>query len=186
MEATDNRQDNVPANQQKEQNVGKKKRINQLVFIEYENSKPNGHLITVQDSYRNVLGRIHEQYDEQQDKFIYTFIDYEGSERFIKDDLGKLKQEISENKTPMMEQAHKRRIDRNLVKYSTPYSPNRKKGKSTVREMEKGVETVVEKTLNESREVLGTLSDFAAGEDREAEMREIRARKQDRSRGISR
>lgn len=186
MEPTDNRQDNIPANEQKEKNVGKKKRINQLIYIEYENPQPNGHLITVQDSYRNVLGRIHEIYDEQQDKFIYTFIDYAGNERFIKDNLGRLKRELSENKAVMMEQAYKRRVDRNLVKFSTPYSPNRKKGKSTVREMEKGIETAVEKTLHESREVLETVADFAAGEDREAEMREIRQRKQERSKGISR
>lgn len=179
MEATDNRQDKIPANKRKQKENG-------LVYLEYENPDEKGHHTTVQDRYRNVLGKIYEYYDEQQDKFIYTFKDHEGSERFVKDDLRKLKQEISENKTPMMEQAHKRRVERNLVKYSTPYTPFRKKAKSTMREMEKGVETVVEKTLHESREVLGTVSDFIGGEDREAEMQEIRARKQERSRGISR
>lgn len=85
-------------------------RVNQVVCIHYENPRSDGHIITVMDSYRNFLGRIHEKFDEQSQKFEYTFCDKEGKPVFRNERLEDLKREFSKHKEKYFEIAHQDRL----------------------------------------------------------------------------
>ncbi len=101
----------------------KRRRINQLIYIEYENPKPNGHRFTLMDSWRNKLGQIHEKFDELKNEFEYSFIDAQGNLLFKSGQLQKLKDEISKHKGVMMEKAHRIRKDRMMLRCSKGKEP---------------------------------------------------------------
>ncbi len=86
------------------------RKVNQLIFAEYEKTAGDGHFITVVDSYRNVIGRIHKSYNDEAKKYEYAAFDHKGSLMAQKDKLWELKKEFINNREPLLEQAHQRRI----------------------------------------------------------------------------
>ena len=83
---------------------------NQLVFIEYEKPSDNGHFMTVMDSYRNVIGRINKNYNEQTKKYEYTAFDHAGKSFSKGEKLWEVKGEFISNRKELLENAHQRRI----------------------------------------------------------------------------
>lgn len=182
METTDNQPDNVP---------GKTKRVNQIVFIEYEIPKDDGHKITVIDSYRNVLGRIYEKYDPEKDRLEYTFCNHEGKPQFFSADLKELKAQIFKSKAILLEQAHERRIEakgktRGVTKELPAIFPygSRNKAKKFAKNSEenkklpqKGEKTIVPQGFEQSHQ------EWQRGQ----EMRELReGKEQNRDQELSR
>jgi len=88
----------------------KPKKVNQLIFTEYEKPAGDGHFITVNDSYHNVIGRIHKSYNEELRKYEYLAYDYAGNQMGTNDKLWQLKKEFTDNRDLLLEQAHIRRI----------------------------------------------------------------------------
>jgi hypothetical protein len=99
-------------NNPQSEKTNKKKRINQVLFLEYETPTDTGHKLTVLDSYRNILGRIFEKYDEEAIEFECTFIDADGNEWFKTKNLPELKDMIIKNKKVMLERAYERRLEK--------------------------------------------------------------------------
>lgn len=89
----------------------KSKKVNQLIFVEYEKAAGDGHLITVVDSYRNVIGRIHKSYNDQTNKYEYAAFDHAGNLMSKNEKLWELKKEFTGNREHLLEQAHQRRIE---------------------------------------------------------------------------
>ena len=161
--------------QENDRSAARTPRKNQLVYVEYENPTDTGHKITVMDSYRNVLGRVNEKFNEQTNKFEYSFNDHQGNPMFQNEKLDGLKEDISKNKGVMMEQAHQRRIQKKLQKQPTVAQKYRAK------------KTLLEKGVKETREITDTVVGFIGGtETREEELKNIRQRKQSRTRELSR
>lgn len=191
METTENQQDKVPANDRENFGKQKKQRLNQAIFIRYEMPRPDGHIETVMDSYRNVLGRIYEHYDMETGKYEFTFKNQEGETLFKNEDPMRLREEIISNKTPMMQMAHEKRIAQKQKKEMTvaeKFRSNKQK-KNISQQMTKEAETFVEKAVNESRDVMKTVHDFAGGEEssRAEEMQQLRQSKsKSKKREISR
>jgi hypothetical protein len=98
-------------NQMQSQTTDQKpKKVNQLIFTEYEKPAGDGHFITVNDSYHNVLGRIHKSYNEELRKYEYLAYDHAGYPMGKNDKLWQLKNEFVQNRDLLLEQAHQRRI----------------------------------------------------------------------------
>lgn len=89
----------------------KQKKVNQIIFVEYEKPLNDGHFITVVDSYRNVLGRINKVYSEELNKYEYFAYDHEGKPIGEKSEkVWQLKNDFTNNREALLEQAHQRRI----------------------------------------------------------------------------
>lgn len=88
-------------------------KINQLIFIEYEKAAPNGHFITVGDSYHNTIGRIHKTFNQETGKPEFTVFDHEGKEIAKGEKLWELKKGLTDQREELLEQAHQRRIENN-------------------------------------------------------------------------
>ena len=94
------------------QNQTKSKKVNQIIFVEYQHPTDDGHLITVTDSYRNTLGRINREYNAETKKYEFTAYDHTGkavSEKSEK--LWELKKMFTDNSKQLLEDAHQRRIE---------------------------------------------------------------------------
>lgn len=89
------------------------KKINQLIFIEYEKAAQNGHFITVGDAYHNTIGRIHKTFNQETGKTEFTLFDHEGKEISKGEKLWELKKGLTNNREQLLEQAHQRRIENN-------------------------------------------------------------------------
>lgn len=89
------------------------KKFNQLIFIEYEKAAPNGHFITVGDSYHNTIGRIHKTFNQETGKPEFTVFDHEGKEIAKGEKLWELKKGLTDKREELLEQAHQRRIENN-------------------------------------------------------------------------
>jgi len=83
---------------------------NQLIFVEYEKAAGDGHFVTVVDSYRNVIGRIHKSYNDESKKYDYLAYDHAGNLMGTNEKLWELKKEFTNNREQLLEQAHQRRI----------------------------------------------------------------------------
>ena len=88
-------------------------KFNQLIFIEYEKAAPNGHFITVGDSYHNTIGRIHKTFSQETGKPEFTVFDHEGKEIAKGEKLWELKKGLTDQREELLEQAHQRRIENN-------------------------------------------------------------------------
>jgi hypothetical protein len=97
-------------NNPKSNSEQKPKKENQLIFIEYENAKRDGHNITVVDSYHNVIGRGHKLYNDLTKRYEYVAYDHAGNLMFKADKQWELKNEFVKNRTHLLEEAHQRRI----------------------------------------------------------------------------
>lgn len=128
------------------------KKTNQLVYIQYENPKQDGHIITVMDSYRNILGRIHETLDVKENKPEFTFIDYDGNQLFRAEKLDQLKEEISQNKKILFEKAHQRRLAKKQEKTVAINSPDVAQPAQDVAENVKELQNI-RKQINQNREI---------------------------------
>jgi len=99
-----------PMKTQSQTTEQKPKKVNQLIFTEYEKPAGDGHFITVGDSYHNVIGRIHKSYNEELRKYEYLAYDHAGNSMGKNDKLWQLKNEFVNNRDQLLEQAHQRRI----------------------------------------------------------------------------
>src|SRR6185369_15935271 len=88
----------------------KPKKINQLIFTEYEKPARDGHFMTIGDSYHNVIGRIHKSYNEETQKYLYTAFNHAGILIGKSEKLWFLKNDFISNRDQLLEQAHQRRI----------------------------------------------------------------------------
>lgn len=94
------------------QNQSHGKKVNQLIFVEYQHPTQDGHLVTVTDSYRNPLGKIHRDYNEQTKKYEFSAYDYAGKPIGPKTEkLWELKKVFTDNSKQLLEDAHQRRIE---------------------------------------------------------------------------
>jgi hypothetical protein len=109
----------------------KSKKFNQLIFVEYEKAAGDGHLVTVMDSYRNVIGRIHRSYDNETKKYEYAAYDHAGAPMFQNDKLWQAKNEFVNNREQLLEQAHQRRIEsKGKAKEDTVTNPDQEQQKT--------------------------------------------------------
>lgn len=116
------------------------KKINQLIFIEYEKAAQNGHFITVGDAYHNTICRIHKTFNQETGKTEFTLFDHEGKEISKGEKLWELKKGLTDNREQLLEQAHQRRIENN-EKEKAEKSPDKAEKGSDKRELtEKKVE----------------------------------------------
>lgn len=111
METTANNQNFTPENGGKRRTYRKTK-VNQLIFVEYEKPKDNGHKYTVVDSYKNLIGRVYEKYDEPSGKMEYIVCDYENNLLFRADNMERVKEEFFARKEFLLEQAYQRRLEK--------------------------------------------------------------------------
>ena len=88
----------------------KTQRLNQFRFIEYEKPAKDGHFVTVGDSYHNLIARIHKIYNEEDKKYEYVAYDHAGNQMAKSDKLWEVKKVFTDNRDPLLEQAHQRRI----------------------------------------------------------------------------
>ncbi len=88
-----------------------KQKFNQLVFVEYEKPTKEGHFITIVDSYRNNIGKIHKNYNEEIKKYVYTAFDHAGNVIGKNEQVWQLKNEFINNREELLEQAYQRRIE---------------------------------------------------------------------------
>ncbi|MCI0618221.1 hypothetical protein L0244_35030, partial [bacterium] len=96
---------------QKQNPQFKKQKENQLRFIEYEKPTGDGHLITISDSYHNVLGRIHRTYNDQTKKYEYVAFDHAGNVMAQSEKVWEVKNVYVNNRAQLLEAAHQRRIE---------------------------------------------------------------------------
>lgn len=127
----------------------KTKKENQIVFIEYEKPNAKGHIITVMDSYRNIIGRIHRSYNQELKKYEFTAYNYAGKELFKNETLWKLKKEFTDQREKFLEAAHQRRIESKNKKASVQQEvksekPEEKKEQTKQEERKKEMETLRE------------------------------------------
>lgn len=101
---------NVMNTQQKNQNSQMPKKENQLRFLEYEKPTKEGHMMTIVDSYRNVLGRVHKTYNEQTKKYEYAAFDHSGKPFARGEKIWDVKNAFVKDKAILLENAHQRRI----------------------------------------------------------------------------
>ncbi len=92
-------------------NSERPKKFNQLVFVEYEKPTKDGHFITILDSYKNTIGKIHKSYNAETKKYEYTAFDHAGTPVGTSEKLWELKGDFVKNREVLLEQAHQRRID---------------------------------------------------------------------------
>jgi hypothetical protein len=97
-------------NNPKSNSEQKPKKENQLIFIEYEKVKGDGHNITVVDSYHNVIGRGYKLYNDMTKEYEYHAYDHAGDFMFRTRKPWELKKEFISNRTVLLEEAHQRRI----------------------------------------------------------------------------
>lgn len=88
----------------------KQKKVNQLIFVEYEKPTQDGHIVTVVDSYRNVIARVHRSFNEQTKKYEFTAYDHAGKEMSKGEQLWQIKKDLSSQREKLLEDAHQRRI----------------------------------------------------------------------------
>lgn len=88
----------------------KQKKVNQLIFVEYEKPAGDGHFVTIVDSYRNVIGRVNKSFNDETKKYEYVAFDHAGNIFSKSDKLWQLKNEFINNREQLLEQAHQRRI----------------------------------------------------------------------------
>jgi hypothetical protein len=87
------------------------KKFNQLIFVEYEKPTKEGHFITVVDSYRNQLGKIHKSFNEKTRKYEYTSYDHAGNVTASGEKIWEIKKEFTDNREKLLEDAHQRRLE---------------------------------------------------------------------------
>lgn len=111
-----------------------KARTNQLIFIEYEKPTKEGHQITIVDSFRNNIGRIYKNYNEELKKFEYTSFDHEGNLLAKNEKLWVLKNDFISNRELHLENAHQRRIEanENKVQETEKNTKSKKQGERKV------------------------------------------------------
>src|SRR5262249_49178255 len=110
----------------------KTQKQNQLRFIEYEKPTGDGHLITISDSYHNVLGRIHRSYNDQTKKYEYVAFDHAGNVMAKSEKVWEIKNVYVNNREQLLEAAHQRRIEaKHAAKEVTPEKPQAKQQSKT-------------------------------------------------------
>ena len=134
----------------------KQKKVNQLIFVEYEKIAGDGHFITVVDSYRNVIGRIHKNYNDQLSKYEYAVFDHNGNLITQGDKIWELKKEFTNNREQLLEDAHQRRIASKQKEKQTPAvatpavnTEERKQETATLRQGKKSQEQRINKSQKE-------------------------------------
>lgn len=99
------------------------RKTNQLIFVEYEKATGDGHMMTVADSYRNVIGRIHRSYNDQTKKYEYAAYDHAGKLMSQSEKLWELKKEFTNNREQLLSDAHQRRIASKGKAKESPEAP---------------------------------------------------------------
>ena len=181
----------------------KSKKVNQLIFVEYEKAAGDGHLITVVDSYRNVIGRIHKSFNDETKKYEYISYDHAGNLMGQNEKLWQLKNEFTNNREQLLEQAHQRRIvsrENAKEKSQTPQitkQEDRKKETQELRNGKSSQEKQVSQTQTKPSEMAGEKEDSRTGakenahengeqnrqEEREQELEDLRDEREDDDRG---
>lgn len=169
---------NINLMQTNQQNFEQNQRkINQVIFVEYEKALSNGHFTSVVDSYRNLLGRIHKVYNEELQKYEYFAYDHEGKPMGEKSEkLWQLKKEFTDNREALLEQAHQRRIA-SKERTQQPEQPEqpaktteRKKETEKVRQDKSNPDKQVNKSKAESKNKQGRVT----RDDRSQELEDVR------------
>ncbi len=124
----------------------KPKRENQIITIEYEKAKGDGHIVTMVDSYHNVLGRIHKIYNDQSKQYEYVAYDHAGNPYAKGDKLWQVKKEFTDNRTQLLEEAHQRRI---TAKEQTVQHRQNSKEERTTEKSAKGQSLSKEQSRNQ-------------------------------------
>jgi hypothetical protein len=107
------------------QNQTKSEKINQVIFVEYQFTTKDGHLVSVTDSYRNPLGRIYRSYNEQTQKYEFSACDHAGKPIGQKTEkLWELKKVFTDNSKQLLEDAHQRRIESKKLSKEATASDN--------------------------------------------------------------
>jgi len=88
----------------------KQKKINQIIFKEYDRPAKGMSFIEIHDSYNNTLGEIHRAYNEVAGKYEYTSFDHAGNKMNTSERVWELKAEFTKNREQLLEQAYQRRI----------------------------------------------------------------------------
>lgn len=114
----------------------KQKKVNQLIFVEYEKAAGDGHFVTIVDSYRNVLGRIHKSFNDQTKKYEYLAYDHAGNFMSKNEKLWQLKNEFVSQRENLLEQAHQRRIASKEKSKETPQNQTEKKTNEVSKEQQ--------------------------------------------------
>lgn len=93
------------------QNPTNSKKVNQLIFVEYQHPTQDGHIITVTDSYRNTIGKILRSYNQKSKKYEYVALDHSGKQMMEKNEkLWEIKSMYTGFSKELLEEAHQRRI----------------------------------------------------------------------------
>ena len=148
----------------------KPKKVNQLIFTEYEKPAGDGHFITVNDSYHNVIGRINKTYNQETKKYEYQSFDHTGKPFGQSEKIWELKNDFINNREELLEQAHQRRIE---SKDNAARSPEKKKQTEKVIERKKETDKIrqsknvsekkIDKQAKNSVEKTNDLSDKHTG-----------------------
>lgn len=120
----------------------KPKKENQFVFVEYEKANEQGHKITIMDLYRNVIGRIHQSYNKELEKYEFTAYDHAGKEMFKDDQVWKIKKEFSNQREKLLEDAHQRRIESKKAKSVSQEVKTEKQQPTKQDEREKEIQNI--------------------------------------------
>lgn len=93
------------------QNPTNSKKVNQIIFVEYQHPTQEGHIITVTDSYRNTIGKILRSYNQESKKYEYVALDHSGKQMMEKNEkLWEIKSMYTGFSKELLEEAHQRRI----------------------------------------------------------------------------
>jgi hypothetical protein len=135
----------------------KNQKQNQLTFLEYEKPTGDGHFITVGDSYKNVIGRVHKSFNDETKRYEYVAFDHAGNFMAKGDKLWEVKNEFVKNRETLLEQAHQRRIaikekskemsDEKSPKQTVSKTEERKNEMEKIREGNKAIEKQNEKPM---------------------------------------
>lgn len=97
------------------------KKINQIIYTEYDRPGKGEPFITIKDSYNNHLGKIHRDFNQESGKYEYTLVDHSDSPIMKSEKAWELKAEISRNREEILNQAYQRRVaEKQLQKESVP------------------------------------------------------------------
>lgn len=89
-----------------------KTRVNKLVFIQYEFADKNQHILTVSDSYRNIIAKVISKFDNQGKETLFIVNDEFGKMIFKANSLEAIKGEFVSKREYFLELAYRKRIEK--------------------------------------------------------------------------
>jgi len=139
---------------EKTQKQSPKGRKNQIILIEYEKQAKDGHIVTIVDSYRNILGRVYRLFDKEANKIQYKVVDHLGNPMFDKPFMyqSEIKIALINKKDILLRAAHQRRKE--AKKEQSQQKPIKEQSKQQLEEQrQKELETIQDKHQEQVKEV---------------------------------